>query len=82
MAECCGEPRVGPRRGAIPGAVVALMATAASAEPGETLAVMEAMKMQHVIAAPFGGVIREVFVAVGRQLALGAPILDIEEDQS
>ena len=38
--------------------------------------------MQHVIAAPVGGVVREVFVAVGRQLALGAPILDIEEDPS
>ena len=48
---------------------------------GETLAVLEAMKMQHVIAAPVDGVVREVFVAVGRQLALGAPILDIEEDR-
>jgi geranyl-CoA carboxylase alpha subunit len=65
----------------MPGVVVALMATDGQrVEAGEKLAVLEAMKMQHVITTPVGGVVREVFVAVGRQLALGAPILDIEED--
>jgi geranyl-CoA carboxylase alpha subunit len=67
----------------MPGIVVALMATAGQrVKAGETLAVLEAMKMQHVIAAPLGGVVGEVFVAVGRQVALGAPMLDIEEDPS
>jgi biotin carboxyl carrier protein len=40
--------------------------------------VLEAMKMQHTISAKVGGIVREVFVSLGKQTPIGAPIADIE----
>ncbi|MFC4493232.1 carboxyl transferase domain-containing protein [Streptomyces ovatisporus] len=42
---------------------------------GQQLAVLEAMKMEHVVRAPAGGVVRGVGVAVGDTLAAGAPVV-------
>jgi biotin carboxyl carrier protein len=39
---------------------------------------MEAMKMEHHISAPYDGVVREVYVAVGEQVANGAALLHVE----
>ncbi len=46
--------------------------------PGQQLAVLEAMKMEHVVAAPLGGVVRLVAGAKGEVLAAGRPLLFIE----
>ena len=42
---------------------------------GQPLAVMEAMKMEHTIAAPQDGVVDEVLYAPGDQVAEGAELL-------
>ncbi|MGR3795153.1 ATP-binding protein [Vannielia sp. SX4] len=46
---------------------------------GDRLAVMEAMKMEHVMRAPRDGVVAELGVAAGDQLEAGALIVRIEE---
>jgi len=45
---------------------------------GETLVVLEAMKMEHPMTAPEDGVVSEVRVAVGDQVANGALLLVVE----
>ena len=45
---------------------------------GQTIAVMEAMKMQHIIDAPTGGIVRRICVAEGDTLAAGEPLIYIE----
>jgi 3-methylcrotonyl-CoA carboxylase alpha subunit len=45
---------------------------------GEPLVIMEAMKMEHTIAAPSDGVVQEVLYRVGDQVADGAPLLAFE----
>jgi 3-methylcrotonyl-CoA carboxylase alpha subunit len=44
---------------------------------GQALAVMEAMKMEHSIAAPADGVVAELLYAPGDQVAEGAELLKI-----
>ncbi len=46
---------------------------------GQTLAVMEAMKMEHRLQAGVAGVVIAVHASAGAQLAAGAPVLEIEE---
>jgi 3-methylcrotonyl-CoA carboxylase alpha subunit len=45
---------------------------------GERLAVIEAMKMEHTLLAPFAGVVRQVAVATGAQVVDGSEIMVIE----
>jgi 3-methylcrotonyl-CoA carboxylase alpha subunit len=42
---------------------------------GQTLALMEAMKMEHSIRAPFAGVVAELLYASGEQVAEGAALI-------
>jgi acyl-CoA carboxylase subunit alpha len=49
-------------------------------EPGETLVVMEAMKMEHVITAPHAGTVAEVLVLVGQQVSSGTVLLTLDEE--
>ena len=44
---------------------------------GQALAVMEAMKMEHTIAAPADGVVAELLYAPGDQVAEGAELLKL-----
>ena len=46
-------------------------------EKGQPLAVMEAMKMEHTIAAPADGVVEELMYAPGDQVSEGAELLKI-----
>ncbi len=46
---------------------------------GAQVAVMEAMKMEHVLAAPVAGIVREVFVAGGDTVFEGHILLAMEE---
>ena len=48
---------------------------------GETLVVLEAMKMEHHMAAPADGTVAEVRVARGDQVANGALLLVFEPDE-
>lgn len=47
-------------------------------EMGETIAVLEAMKMENDIKAPSSGKIKEIFVSEGSSLEKNIPILTIE----
>ncbi|MDX6299931.1 MAG: propionyl-CoA carboxylase alpha chain, partial [Nocardioidaceae bacterium] len=49
-------------------------------EAGETLAVMEAMKMEHRLIAPTPGRVTEVRVAIGDRLEAGAILFVVEEE--
>ena len=63
----------------MPGLIVELIAKpGASVERGETLAVIEAMKMRHRITADVDGDVRETSVEVGDQVAFGDVILRID----
>ncbi len=64
----------------MPGKVIAIMTRAgARVERGAPLLVMEAMKMEHTIAAPANGVVKEIHYNVGEQVAEGAPLIAFEE---
>jgi biotin carboxyl carrier protein len=63
----------------MPGKVIQLCAKAGDAvAAGQVLLVLEAMKMEHPIAAPGDGVVGEVRVAVGDQVENGALLLVVE----
>jgi propionyl-CoA carboxylase alpha chain len=43
---------------------------------------MEAMKMQHTVAAPTAGTVTEIDVSVGDQVAAGDVLAVVEENES
>ena len=62
----------------IPGAIIALNIKAGKAvKRGDTLLVLEAMKMKNDILAPRDGIIEKVFVQLGSQVAKGEPLIKI-----
>jgi 3-methylcrotonyl-CoA carboxylase alpha subunit len=62
----------------MPGKVVSFSVKAGDkVEKGQPLAVMEAMKMEHTIAAPADGTVLELLYAPGDQVAEGAELLKI-----
>jgi 3-methylcrotonyl-CoA carboxylase alpha subunit len=63
----------------MPGKVVAFLANVGDAvKAGQPLAVMEAMKMEHTVAAPRDGMVAELMYAVGDQVAEGGELLRLE----
>lgn len=63
----------------MPGKVIALLVKPGEAvKRGQPLAVMEAMKMEHTLAAPADGVVKELRYSVGDQVAEGDALLDFE----
>jgi 3-methylcrotonyl-CoA carboxylase alpha subunit len=74
----------GPASGAIhapmPGMVIAVdVRPGDSVEKGQKLLVLEAMKMEQALTAPFAGIVRELNVSVGQQIAADALLVHIEE---
>ena len=64
----------------MPGKVVAFFAKVGDAvSKGQPLAVMEAMKMEHTLAAPRDGVVAELLYAVGDQVAEGGELLRLQD---
>ncbi len=45
---------------------------------GQRLAVIEAMKMEHTLRAPFAGIVTQVPVRTGAQVVEGAPVMVLE----
>ncbi|WP_284077980.1 acetyl/propionyl/methylcrotonyl-CoA carboxylase subunit alpha [Herbaspirillum aquaticum] len=63
----------------MPGKIVALLVDqGASVAQGTPLLIMEAMKMEHTIAAPSAGTVEALRYAVGDQVAEGAQLLDFK----
>jgi 3-methylcrotonyl-CoA carboxylase alpha subunit len=60
----------------MPGKIVAvLVEKGKEVEKGAPLLIMEAMKMEHTIAAPATGTVEELLYGVGDQVAEGAQLL-------
>ncbi|WP_075790739.1 acetyl-CoA carboxylase biotin carboxylase subunit [Massilia putida] len=60
----------------MPGKIVALLtAPGAVVEKGTPLLIMEAMKMEHTIISPAGGIVEELLYAVGDQVSDGVQLL-------
>jgi len=63
----------------VPGTVVGLdVAAGAVVRKGQQLAVLEAMKMEFVVASPVAGTVRAVFAVARATVAEGEPLLAIE----
>ena len=45
----------------------------------QPLVVLEAMKMEHVVTAPYDGVVRKLLFRTGALVAKGAPLIELEE---
>ncbi|MBA3810254.1 MAG: ATP-grasp domain-containing protein [Caulobacteraceae bacterium] len=83
------RPRAGPAgagaegdggvRAPMPGRIVSVtVATGEAVAAGQTLAVLEAMKMEHALTAPFAGVVAEITVAEGDQVSEGALVARLQ----
>lgn len=61
-----GESDHAPLNAPMPGRVISVLASAGqSVEAGSPLVILEAMKMEHTIRAPYQGVVEEIFFASG-----------------
>ncbi len=64
----------------MPGSVVTVLAeTGSSVTEGQPLLVLEAMKMQHTVTAPTDGVLTQINVTPGTQVAAGEVLAVVEE---
>lgn len=66
----------------MPGKIVQV--TVAAGDPvvqGQTLMILEAMKMEHAISAPADGVVAEVFFSAGDQVDESASLLRLSDDE-
>jgi 3-methylcrotonyl-CoA carboxylase alpha subunit len=67
----------------MPGKVLMVMVKPGdSVSRAQPLAVMEAMKMEHTLTAPFDGMVQEVLYGAGDQVAEGAELLRLTEKTS
>jgi 3-methylcrotonyl-CoA carboxylase alpha subunit len=57
-----------------------LVAPGVAVRKGDRLAVIEAMKMEHTLLAPIGGVVADVRVTATAQVAQGALLMTIEPE--
>jgi propionyl-CoA carboxylase alpha chain len=74
---------VGGLTAPMPGAIIDVRVTLGQhVDVGETLVVMEAMKMEHVISAPTTGTVTAIFVTTGQQVDNGAVLLTLEDDHA
>jgi len=72
----------GTVRAPMHGRLLSLFVRAGDAvEPGQRLAVIEAMKMEHTLRAPIAGIVTEVAVGEGAQVVEAAKILVIAPDK-
>ncbi len=51
-------------------------------EAGQRLAVVEAMKMEHALTAPFAGVVRDLVAMIGEQVEMGERIMRVDEAEA
>jgi biotin carboxyl carrier protein len=63
----------------MPGKVIQLhVAVGDNVRAGQTVAVLEAMKMEHPMDAPEDGVVKELLVEVGQQVESGTLLVVVE----
>lgn len=62
----------------MPGKIIAVHVTPGqTVRQGDTLLVMEAMKMEHAVIAPEDGVVKEIFYGVGEQVSEGVALIGL-----
>ncbi|PTV97621.1 3-methylcrotonoyl-CoA carboxylase alpha subunit [Rhodobacter aestuarii] len=67
----------------MPGLVKAVfVAPGQRVEPGDRLAVLEAMKMEHTLCAARAGEVAQVLVSPGAQVEAGAPLIQLAEEEA
>lgn len=67
----------------MPGSVIAVRAAVGDVvTEGQTILVMEAMKMQHTVAAPYAGTITELAATEGQQVEAGAVLAVVTPDEA
>jgi len=77
-----GEVTPGGLNAPMPGQIIDVRVEVGQhVDAGETVVVMEAMKMEHVISAPNSGTVSDVFVTTSQQVDSGTTLLAIESDQ-
>lgn len=65
----------------MPGTVIKVYVQAGErVEPHQRLAVMEAMKMEHVVEAPYTGTVRAILHAEGEQVPAGEQLIELAQD--
>jgi acetyl/propionyl-CoA carboxylase alpha subunit len=70
-------------RAPMPGKILAVRVEPGQAvRKGETLVILEAMKMEHEVVAPHDGTVQEVLVETGQQVDAGAVLVVLDEEQS
>ena len=76
-----GEGADGGLTAPMPGKVVqAMVAAGDSVVRGQTVMILEAMKMEHAISAPADGVVADVFFRAGDQVDEGAELMRLAQD--
>ena len=76
-----GEAVGGPVRAPMPGKVVELPVAAGDAVArGDTVAVVEAMKLRTSLTAGADGTVKAIYCSVGDQVAAGDTLVEIEEE--
>ncbi|GAA1076005.1 biotin/lipoyl-containing protein, partial [Streptomyces rhizosphaericus] len=64
----------------MPGSVVAvLVGPGEEVSAGQAVLVLEAMKMQHTVTAPYDGTVAQIDVTPGTQVAAGEVLAVVEE---
>jgi 3-methylcrotonyl-CoA carboxylase alpha subunit len=64
----------------MPGTVVKVLATEGQAVAArQPLIVLEAMKMEHIVAAPYDGVVRKLLCTAGALVTKGATLIELDE---
>jgi len=78
-----GEGAGGGLTAPMPGKVVqALVAAGDNVVQGQTVMILEAMKMEHAISAPADGTVADVYFAAGDQVDEGAELLRLAKDDA
>ena len=68
----------GTVRSPMPGTVITVeVATGDAVSHGQAVAIVEAMKMEHTLTAPFDGIVDQVHASAGASVALDQPIVTI-----
>ncbi len=79
VPEIIGPPGTEPLRAPIQGTIIEiLVGEGDSVVAGQDIVIMNAMKMEHVLAAEIGGIVQEITVAIGDIIWEGHPIAFIE----
>ncbi len=75
------EEDLGSLSSPMPGRIVKLLVKIGDwVKKGQDVIVVEAMKMENKIAAPFDGMVTKIFFPEGDQIEANVPLIEIEED--